>query len=141
MIKRYRVDAASIGELYDELPGEVVNAQDYDALAAELAKEAKWRKLTQAGAPFRELRIQADRIRALEGDLARCRAANVYDAEAHKRDDAQKDRRKLLHYIEQLEQRPNGCSVHGECPVCRANRVAGDPRVVVTQASGGTVDG
>ena len=36
MVKRYTVNVASIAELYDVLPGEVINAQDYDDMAAKL---------------------------------------------------------------------------------------------------------
>lgn len=43
-----------------------VLASRFDEIVAELAKEAKWRQLMQAGRPFRELKIQAARIRELE---------------------------------------------------------------------------
>jgi hypothetical protein len=72
MVKRYKVDAASIGELYDELPGEVVNAQDYDALGADLAEERRdhdnCRHNRQEN--LRNLTRVEDRIRALAAELA-----------------------------------------------------------------------
>lgn len=54
--------------------------QDYDALAAELAQTE-----AQLSDAIRLHLLDADRIRALAAELARCRAANAYDGAAHKR--------------------------------------------------------
>ena len=54
-------------------------------------------------------------------------------------DDAVRDRKKLLRYIAHLELNQH-CSIHGECQVCRANRIAGDPRVCVTSPAGGLIE-
>jgi hypothetical protein len=43
----------------------------------------------------------------------------------------------LKRNIERAELRGGWCSVHGECPHCRANRIAGDPRVCVGFSNSG----
>ena len=99
----------------------------YDALADDLAAEQEHcREAVAALAGSRRcgelLTIAQDRIRTLEAELARSRAANVYDGNAHKRVADLEDRiRSLEAALRDIE---NRCRWHGNHTPERIREIA-----------------